>query len=124
MEEIYKINPTNVQFNPFQPEEESSKFNYVAVLGIVVFLVIISYFIYTGFFQKQNQEESQEENKKIYTEEEKLQILSFISESISDEVMPVEEKHEILKQVSEKSQASQEKQFSKEDKLNILYSLQ
>lgn len=121
MEDVYKINPTSTQFNSPKSGKDSGKFNYIAIFSIVVFLVFVSYFIYTGFFQKQNQE--QIENKKIYTEEEKLQILSLISESSSNDI-PIEEKREILKQVSEKSSVSQEKQLSKEEKLNILYSLQ
>lgn len=123
MEEVYKINSinTHTQFNSPQPEKESGKFNYITIFSIVAFLIFVSYFIYTGFFQKQIQEEI--ENKKIYSEEEKLQILNSISKPVSDTAL-IEEKREILKQVSEKSPVSQKKQYSKEEKLNILYSLQ
>ena len=98
--------------------------SYITVFVIVVVLIFISYVFYNTI-RKDTKEE-----KRIYSQEEKLEILNSVSNNYESKYS-TEEKREILESVSKTSNSEtlgdnqkNSSKYTKEEKLNILYSIQ
>jgi len=115
MEEISQSNYPNIE--PQTPQETHGV-NYVVVIAIVSFLIVVSYVLFTNTDIMQNNEE----NEELYSQEEKLEILEALATN-PEEIPTIEEKEEILNALSEDALGDVEG-YSQEEKLNILYSLQ
>lgn len=87
---------------------------------VVIVLIVIGFLIYVYFNNIKLVEKTSD--KKVYSTEEKLEILKSLSEN-SGEVPSIEERRRILNEIS-KNKPADAIEYSTEGKLQILNSLQ
>lgn len=119
MENVHNIDPNISTSSPQSPEEKHTII-YVAAVFIIAFIGVIFYIAYNNAPEP---EDVVKEERIIYTNEEKLQILEGLASSPPEDIPSIEERKEILSKISE-SKPANAREYSKEEKLNILYSLQ